>query len=147
MGYSLREAALAFDGPVGHGASCGGEGCAFSEAEHHAGGEHGGEAASESGEESCYSPDDGGDGEGEAGTVAIADRSTNDLEDQIRVGEGGEDESDLGAGEMELVLEDGGSSADVNAIDVGDRVHEADEGEYGSGCEESTATHSGSIGP
>jgi len=127
---ALRDAALRSGRPVGHGAGGGRERGAFSQTEQHPRREHRRESAGEAGQDRRAGPHQRAEQQGAARAEAVAEPAADDLEHEIGIGEGGKHQAHLGVAEREFALERGGRRADVDAVHVGDEVHQAQQREH-----------------
>ena len=108
-----------------HRAGGDGKGRAFAEAEEDTDEEQRSETASESGQNRGPGPDHPADEQRASRTHSIAKPSAEHLKQDIRIGEGREDKSELRVRETELTSDLTRRGRDVHAIDVGDQVHQA----------------------
>jgi hypothetical protein len=125
VGDALRETALGGRCPVLHRAGGGGEGGAFANAHQHAHQEERHQPVDKAGQHRGQGPDHAAPEQRLAGAEAVAHPTAEHLENQIGIGEGREDQAQLGVAEAELALDLAGGGGDVDPVDIGDEVHQA----------------------
>jgi len=109
-----------------HRARCRREGRALAEAEREARDEQCGKTVDEAGRDGRRRPDHAAPEQRLARPETIADPAADHLEQQIRIGEGREDEAELGVREAQLLLDLARRRADVHPVDIGDEIHRAE---------------------
>ncbi|MHC2577069.1 hypothetical protein ACVMHR_001808 [Bradyrhizobium diazoefficiens] len=130
MGQALREATAVGRRPVLHRARRGRERRALAEAEREARDEQPGETVDEAGHDGRGRPDHAAPEQRLARAEMITDPAADHLEQEIRIGESGEDEAELGVRQAQLLLDLARRRADVHAIDIGDEIHRAEHREH-----------------
>ena len=135
---ALREAAAAGLDPMLHGARRGRQRRADAKAHQHAPEEERGEPGGEAGQDGRARPDEAGDEERLARAEFVGGHAADDLEQQIGIGEGGEDEAGIGRGQAELGPDLQHLRRDALAHDVRDEIHRAQEDEHDIGGLEHT---------
>src|SRR5439155_18331561 len=130
MGDPLSEPALPFHCPIRHGSRSGRKGGAFSKPEHNPSDKHGGKAADKSRKQSCSRPNYCRNGQRQTRSETVAYPTSNDLEEQIRIGKCGKNKSHLGVVEVKILLEYRSSCAHVHSIDVRDPIHETNQNQH-----------------
>ena len=134
VGDALREAAAAGLDPMLHGARRGRQRRADAEAHQHAPEEERGRSpGGETGQDGRARPDEAGDEERLARAEFVGGQAADDLEQQIGIGEGREDEAGIGGGQAELGPDLEHLRRDALAHDVGDEIHRAEEDEHDIG--------------
>ncbi len=129
MGEALGEAALHIGQPGLDRARGGGEARPLSDADHQTAAIEEPDAVGEAGQDRRRRPDQPAGQQGAARAEFVGDRSAEELDDQIGNGEGREDLAELRVGEREGRLDDIAGGGEIHPVDIGDEIHQAEEGE------------------
>ncbi len=130
MGQPLRIAALLLGHPALHGPCRGREGRALAETEQQAEQEERTEATDEAGADGRRRPDQPTPEQAPPRPEPVGNPAAANLEQQIRIGEGREDQAEFRVRKMQVVLDTAGGRADIHAVDIGDEIHCAEQREH-----------------
>lgn len=125
MGEALGEATPVGGRPVLHGARRRRKGCSFAETKRDARNEQRQQAGHEAGRDGGERPDQPAPEQGLARPKAVSDPAADYLEQQIGIGKGREYQPELRVAQTEFFLDFTGRRADVDPVDIGDEVHDA----------------------
>ncbi len=122
---ALREAALLFGHPARH------RGCRrrkrrpLTEAQQQPCGEQRSEPAGKAGQDGGQRPNCAAADQGALGAETVAHPAADDLKHEVRIREGRKDQANLSMRKLELLTEAGCCGTDVDAVKVGNEVHDA----------------------
>jgi len=91
------------------------------------------EAAGQPGADGRGRPDQPAHAQHQARPVFVADPAADDLEHGVAVEEGGGDPAVFDVAEAEFLAEGDGGGGDVDAVDIGDAVHQAEQQQHDAG--------------
>jgi len=125
VGNALGAAALAHRHPARHRGRCGRKRGSFAEAEKYPRDQHRCQSTGHSRKNGGAGPNAAAHDERPACAKSVADPTADDLKNQIRVGKRGKYQANFSLIEIEILCEPHCGGADVDTIQVGDEVHEA----------------------
>ena len=144
MRDSLRVTALGFRHPIGHRAGRGRESSAFAESQNDSSDEHHHQAVDQACHDRRTGPDNAADRKRDPRSKFVRHPAAADLEQKIGISKGGKNETRLSLGQRYFFQKLVGCHcrADVHAIKVGEKVHQAKQAEDNVGRSEHIRMHS-----